>query len=230
MASREKKWFTNRGQMMQVGLQLVLLAIAGKDAWSDLLASRFFSLGAILFYLLVVSVVVPVIWWVRGPQSDGPEVTAQLRAGALEQDGGLDLQFEHVDRRSTDPKITYHAKLRLIFANKGAAELELLAPSWTMEAEDVPAAFPFGYRYQLETTLGAWHLSKWRGVWDYSLWSKQELKSIRVGPGWSVTVYIALLEAVPHEELVERSKAKRLGTLTIPMKIGNQDSKWEGRV
>jgi len=193
-------------------------------------ASRFLSLGAILFYLLVGSVIATLTWWGHKAPSASPSVTGLPHPGTLQQESGLEFQVEHVAPRSTDPNITYHAKLRVVFTNKGTDELELLPPSWNMEPEDIPPAFPFGYRYQLEKTLGAWQLPRWRGVWDYSLWNKQELLTIRAGPGWSVTVYIALLEAVPHEELFARSTTKRLGTLAILMKIGNQDSKWEGRV
>jgi hypothetical protein len=42
-------WFANRGQMLQIGINALALIIGGKDAWKDLLASQYFSLGAVLF-------------------------------------------------------------------------------------------------------------------------------------------------------------------------------------
>ena len=65
MTSHEPKWFANRGQMLQLGMNAVAVLLSAKGAWSDLATSRFFSLGAILFYLLIGLVLVSVYWMLR---------------------------------------------------------------------------------------------------------------------------------------------------------------------
>jgi hypothetical protein len=157
-------------------------------------------------------------------------IVAQTHAGGLRPQNGLTFQVAHIEPRSTDPTIFYKAKLRAVFKNQSANVIQLLPPNWTTGPDDVPVAFPLGYRYQLEATYGAWRLDQWPGVWTYSLWNKQELLDVRVDPGWSVAFYIALSESVPHADLLARSATQRLGILTIPMKIAGQEHKWESRL
>jgi len=51
------RWFTNRGQIIQTVLTAIGLVIAGKNAWPDMKGNEYLSGGAILFYVLVASVI-----------------------------------------------------------------------------------------------------------------------------------------------------------------------------
>jgi hypothetical protein len=224
------RWFANRGQIVQIVLQLTVLAIASKGGWRDVMSSRYLSAGAILFYCLIGLVVFTFVWWGRtASRLPLSAMSVQSYSDSLELQSGLIFQIEHIEPHSTDPKITYHAKLRIVLTNMSGEVLRLLQPSWTMGPDDVPAAFPLGFKYQLEASLGAWRRDKWHGVWNYALWNKQELTSIHVDPGWNVTLYIGLSESVPYKELVTRSTTLRLGILTIPIKVGTEKRKWERR-
>ena len=197
------------------------------------MSSRYLSGGAVLFYVLIGLAIFTFLWWVHTasrPAIPIPIVSVQSYSDSLALQNGLIFQIEHVEPRSTDPTITYKAKLRIVLTNMSGEVLRLLPPSWTMGPDDVPAAFPLGFRYQLEVSLGAWRRDRWRGVWNYALWNKQELTSIHVDPRWNVTLYIGLSESVPHEELVSRSMGLRLGTVTIPIEVGGEQHRWERRV
>ncbi len=58
-------WFANKGQILQIIIQGIALVIAAKKAFPDMDTSNFFSAGAIIFYLLVASVLVSLWFTVR---------------------------------------------------------------------------------------------------------------------------------------------------------------------
>lgn len=90
MALRGRKWFTNRGQMLQIGISILALIIGGRNAWKEMLASQYLSLGAVLFYLLVGLVVLSFFWMVQNNwasphvSQEGSVLRAQLADGENE--------------------------------------------------------------------------------------------------------------------------------------------------
>ena len=85
MAACEPKWFTNRGQMIQVGINALALIITGKPALKDMLSSHFFSFGAVLFYCLVGLVILSFVWMVRSNRAGyaAPEKRTPKNTSAL---------------------------------------------------------------------------------------------------------------------------------------------------
>jgi len=57
-SDQHNKWFANRGQIIQIVLAAVTLALAGRNAWPDIKKYELLSGGSILFYLLAAGVVV----------------------------------------------------------------------------------------------------------------------------------------------------------------------------
>ena len=51
-------WVANKGQVIQILAAVLAVILAGINAWPKLQGNQFFSLGAILFYVLVLLVVV----------------------------------------------------------------------------------------------------------------------------------------------------------------------------
>ena len=128
----------------------------------------------------------------------------------------IPLRTTTLDPRSSDPGTTYKAKLRLVFTNDRQETVQVLPPSWIMGKDDVPAQFPLGSKYQVEKTQGSY-----KSVHPQDRWSGQELDEGTINPGWSFTLYIGLDQSVSHEELLKRWGHHRLGTLRIPLRIGN---------
>lgn len=63
-------WFANRGQILQIVLQLIALIIAGRNAFPSFMANELLSLGALLFYALVASILVS-LWFVFSRSAPG---------------------------------------------------------------------------------------------------------------------------------------------------------------
>ena len=135
----------------------------------------------------------------------------QYRSGGNET---LSLQSTYLDPRSTDTKIVYKAKLRIILTNESAQRIHAYAPSWLTGRDDVPVQFPLGYRYQIEMSSGSWKQDKW---------SQQEHESLQIEAGSSFRTYVGLDQSIPHPELEKRRATKRLGTLIIPIQVGPEE-------
>ncbi|SPE35760.1 hypothetical protein SBA3_2300021 [Candidatus Sulfopaludibacter sp. SbA3] len=82
MASQGRKWFTNRGQMLQVSISALALVVAGRGAWKGMLASQFLSLGALLFYALVGLVIASFTWMIRSNRASGGSPSPKADEGA----------------------------------------------------------------------------------------------------------------------------------------------------
>jgi hypothetical protein len=173
-----------------------------------------------------------------GSRKSSPPTT---RATASSDFGEIfDLHPTSLDQRVTDPsKHIYNtAKLRLYLTNKSAKGVQISAPKWLMNANEISvqcgaSPFPgvpyqqgmldFGYFYQLEEYLGSWKDEKWKRRPDGE---DDELKTITVAPGYTFRIWIALNPCVPHSELEKRRKTRRLGTLILPISIGDQATDW----
>ena len=150
----------------------------------------------------------------------------------------FELHGTSLDVRSTSPAINYPAKLRISLENKGHDVVHLLAPRWITAVGNVsvqcgtpiypnvpykPNMQEFGYRYQLERSLGSWKDDEWKSLADGKDDEHQELY---IEPGWSFRIWIGLNPMVPHDVLEDRRRRSRLGTLVLPVVIGNQQSEW----
>src|SRR5579862_8146628 len=99
-------WFSTKGQIVQVVLAALGCFFAGVKAWPDMKNNDLLSSGAILFYVLVTVVVL-----------SGGILANRLHAGSgntasAGEGAKITLQVTSLDPRSTDPAITYKAKVR----------------------------------------------------------------------------------------------------------------------
>jgi hypothetical protein len=157
----------------------------------------------------------------RVAEAKTTEATASPHHEAGSQNEIIKLQATGLDPRSTDPNVRYRAKLRLNFTNQSKEAIEVLEPTWTASQWDVPFQHPFGYCYRIESNPGGWKRDEWNG---------QELKKAHVDPDQGFQIYVGLSESIPPTDLEKRRFGRRLGTLTIPIKIGSRDSQWKERV
>jgi len=81
----------------------------------------------------------------------------------------------------------------------------------------------FGYRYQLEEYVGSWKLDKWK----MSGTKHDEHEEITVEPNWTFRIWIGMNPCVPHDILEKRRKTHSLGTLILPLMIGNESYEWK---
>lgn len=149
-----------------------------------------------------------------------------------------------LDQRATSPqqKVNYTAKLRFSLENSSALPIRVLPPHWLTKPGNVsvqcgnptydgvaytPGMVEFGHRYQLEDHPGSWQREKWRmkpgGEHD-------EHEEISVSPGQTFRIWIGLNPCVPHKDLEARRKTHRLGTVILPVVIGNQTHEWRTEV
>ena len=213
-------WFSNRGQILQIVIATVSCAFAGVRAWPEMKTNQLLSPGAILFYMLAGLLVALVVHaaatfsaapaGVAMPQSQSPEHRSEKTLELVK------LQSAALDPRSTDPKITYKAKLRCVFTNESKQVIEVLPPSWITAKEQVGVQSPFASAYQVEATLGGWQ----RGAWD-----KEERKKTHVSPGESFRVWVGLDSSQSHEYLENRRITQQLGTLLMPIRLANQEER-----
>jgi hypothetical protein len=208
--TESSKWW------LMLGCQLIANLFAGIQAYPLMKAGNFTSIGTIVFWVIAACVVVSAVLALSTTRKSS--VVGNANSPRPPE---IALQSTILDARSTDPTVTYKAKVRIIFTNQTGETISVLSPSWTTGVEDVSTQYPFGYRYQLEATLGSW---------KKDLWSPQELTEAEVRPGWSFRVYVGLDPSLSHGELERRKNTHRLGTLLIPIKVGPQEHKWEARV
>jgi hypothetical protein len=152
-------------------------------------------------------------------KTNEPTTPPQREAGS--QVEIIKLQVTTLDPRSTDSKTFYKAKLRLIFTNQTKDVIGVGEPTWTTGRWDVPVQHPFKVLYQIESNPGGWRRNEW---------NSQELPQAHISPGQSFRMYVGLAESVAHNDLETRRNGRRLGTLMIPIIVGNQSYKWEERV
>lgn len=146
-----------------------------------------------------------------------------------------------LDQRVTDPSRNIYntAKLRLYLTNKTEKSVQVLAPKWLMSSEEIsvqcglppypdvpykPGMMGFGYQYQLEAYQGSWKDEKWK---MNAAGKDDELRTITIAPGYTFRIWIALNPCVPHSELEQRRKTRRLGTLILPVSAGGETSDWK---
>ena len=68
-----KGWFTNKGQLIQIALATLSCIFAGAKAWPDLKGNDFLSIGALLFYsivLLLISLLFVVLFARQGQRAE----------------------------------------------------------------------------------------------------------------------------------------------------------------
>jgi len=70
----------------------------------------------------------------------------------------------------------------------------------------------------MEEYLGSWKKDKWQMNGK----DHDERKDILVQPGWTFRIWIGLNPCVPQNILRDRLKVNQLGTLILPLTLGDQ--------
>jgi len=135
--------------------------------------------------------------------------------GAIAQTLELSLQGTRLDPRvpDSDPKIVYKAKVIATFFNRGDQSIHFLPPSWISGPGDVGIQSPFSYRYRLDI----------KG-------HQEEFEDVHIEPQGKFSIWVGLDKSVPHEELEKRRGRNQLGTLHLPVRVGNQEAALEYRL
>jgi hypothetical protein len=140
-----------------------------------------------------------------------------LRAGAIQTPAYLlTLRVWRLDERVPDwnNKITYKAKLSVIFRNDGVEGIDLRSPRWL----GVATQSPFAFAYSLEKTTGECD------------WSPQEFGEVRLDPGRSARLWIGLDPKIPHDQLAKQYERVKLRAITIPMMVNGRMTNAEYQV
>jgi hypothetical protein len=82
-------WFTTKGQIAQLGIALLACIFGGVKAWPDMQKTNLFTLGAILFYLLVGLVVFMIAVLVRNSSARAHTLPAEADRNNKKESSGL---------------------------------------------------------------------------------------------------------------------------------------------
>jgi len=120
------------------------------------------------------------------------------------------VQKVTADAPSSDSKITYKNKLRMVLTNATGKNIYVWTPLWD-SPEVLQDGVPLGARFRLEASHGQW-------VQDESGKAK-EYECLDLRPNATVDCYIGLLP--PSGQSIERRLQTRtpIGTATFPVKI-----------
>lgn len=108
--------------------------------------------------------------------------------------------------------ITYKRKMRILLRNDSAQPLEIGRPDWLTTSKQAQLQPEFGYQYQLEQGSGGAQ----QGAWH------KETQEITVPSGGQFRIWIGLCPDYEDAALNAKRDRKELGTLVLPVKIGDK--------
>jgi hypothetical protein len=196
--------------------------------------------------LIVTTVILITVFITRKAMksASSPEVISIGLSGPLANVSTfLEMHPTSLDSRILSPtaNISYTAKLRLSLQNKSAKPIRVLPAYWLTCPGNVsvqcgnspypgiaytPGMAEFCCRYQLEKYLGSWKLDKWK----MSGGKHDEREEITVDPDWTFRIWIGMNPCVPHDILEKRRRTHSLGTLILPLTIGNDKYEWRQEI
>jgi len=106
----DRKWFANKGQIIQIVIATIACVFSGIKAWPDMRGNELFSLGAVLFYILVGLVIFSVGRpFVHGRAGAQPALwNGGLLAQLVVTGQSLKLQLENLrEAWPNDPHLLY---------------------------------------------------------------------------------------------------------------------------
>jgi hypothetical protein len=144
------------------------------------------------------------------------------------------------DRPGPEKDVKCPAKLRFSLRNNIAQSVHVQPLKWLMGPGNVslqcgaapypgqvykPGEQEVGYFYQLEDHLGSWKRDLWKMKGPNNR-EHDEQKEILVPSGWTFRVWIGMNPCVPEADLKKRLKVNQLGTLILPLLVGDQPCEW----
>lgn len=127
----------------------------------------------------------------------------------------LDIYFE----RSTNPKIVYKSKMRIVLRNDTGQDINVHVPNWIAESDDVPIQWPPASTLQIEGTEG----------WDKDNW-QAESKQLNIPVNKVFRAWIGLNPEVNADELRRRHETRRLGVFALPVNISGREEQFTTRL
>jgi pyrimidine deaminase RibD-like protein len=132
----------------------------------------------------------------------------------------ITVQDVYVER-SSDPKITYKSKLRIVLRNDTGQDIKVTDRRWVPGPGDVPMQAPPVSR--LEEVEGP-------DGWERDDWQKEVAPVVRVPVSRAFRVWIGLDPMVSDVEIRRRHETKRLGVLVLQIRINGHDVRIERRL
>jgi len=193
-------WFANRGQFIQIVVQLVACIFAGIKAWPDMKNNALLSPGSLLFYLLVLMVIASLFARRSLPSAAALPVPAEP----------LTVVESHP---SIEPNATYKRKIRVVLRNDTSCSVYIQKPRWISEPGDVAIQVPFGSTFTPER------------LWNRHLgpWEDETPDPIFVHPRQRLRTWVGLDPTLTEDQMQRLHTEKRLGVLALPLRVGGQD-------
>jgi hypothetical protein len=113
------RWFTNRGQILQLAVA-VLALLNARGALLALMQNQFFSPGALLFYALIASVIASFVWMVRSNRRVATAISSEVPQREAEvpliRVPKIWVEFKPAEKRSSNPEDAFDS---LVFSKDG---------------------------------------------------------------------------------------------------------------
>lgn len=208
-------WFSNRGQVIQLAVAVIGVFVAVVKALPDLKNSQLFSAGAFNLYLLIALVLIT-IFNIYKLASYHP-ITTEVDKSTKEPDI-VSLQTVKIESTNLQ-NIVYKNKMRCVFKNVSKSTIKVHRAAWVTTKDGAGTQSPFAAKFQREKDLGSWQKHDW---------NEQELEDeIELPPDWSFRVWVGLDLNATNAWLENKKNVKQLGTLLLPITIGERKYKVE---
>jgi hypothetical protein len=222
----ENRWFANRGQMLQIGIATLALLSNGRIALREILASQYFSWGALFFYALIGLVTVSFVLMIRSNrrlfQSDETAQTLAAPEPRLLPSAPLVPPFVSptkwpvltLQRVWHEPakgaRLGYYGDtIHFTITVAGGSDLEIWSPVWApiwKSANLVTEAPPGGLRR--EGPKG----------WRADDWEPNECSCLKLSAGRTFTGWIGV-SSPEGQSLAVRIPRGKTGDLVFPLKL-----------
>jgi hypothetical protein len=173
------------------------------------------ALGAVIFALAVIGVLYK--WWsehYRVPAGSPNQFREQGTDIGPPPPGSAQQFLVPLDvlaGTSTDPKLVYPHKLRIVLRNDSGKYIIAGSPTWDSQIGDMPARPLSPHKWQIEGPRG-WMNDDWSG----------EQTEVPVAPGKVIRTWTGLQHTVDQGDFRRRHEIKKIGTLVVPLQVEGQ--------
>jgi hypothetical protein len=111
---------------------------------------------------------------------------------------------------TTAENIHFKSKVRVVLRNETGQTVDILNPTWIANG-DVRLDLPPQLKVQVELVEGGWRSNKW----------SDELREIRVPPGWVFRTWIGLHSPLNNPAFGHIRENRQFGTLSLTIRGGD---------
>jgi hypothetical protein len=207
--------------------------------------SKSISVPPWLFVLtLVVIILLTVMITKRFARRQAPLPTVQepQTTDSMDTTGLFEIHVPTLDARpSSEKKIMYPAKLRFSLKNTSSKPIHVSGLRWLVSDGNIslqcgaapypneiyrPGMLELCYAYQLERSLGSWQKDQWQMKGSENK-DHDERGDLFVPPDWTFRIWIGMNPCVPEQVLKNRLRVNKLGTLILPLLVGDKRCEWK---